>query len=82
MVTHHFSDNLYAKEMFIPADSLIIQHKHEYDHLSILAKRILYALIETDNPKLKKFAISIGFKQKEEIVLNNNKQAYIYSRSI
>jgi quercetin dioxygenase-like cupin family protein len=38
MIKHHFSDHLYAKECFIPAGSILVQHKHEYDHLSILAK--------------------------------------------
>jgi quercetin dioxygenase-like cupin family protein len=38
MIKHHFSDNLYAKECFFPKGSQLIQHKHNYDHLSILAK--------------------------------------------
>jgi quercetin dioxygenase-like cupin family protein len=38
MIKHHFSDNLYAKECIFPKGSQIIQHKHNYDHLSILAK--------------------------------------------
>lgn len=35
---HYFSDGLYAKEMFIPKGMSAVQHKHSYDHLSILAK--------------------------------------------
>ena len=38
MIKHHFSDNLYAKEIHVPANVMIVQHKHNYDHLSILAK--------------------------------------------
>jgi quercetin dioxygenase-like cupin family protein len=38
MIHHHFSDGLYAKECFFPKGSQIVQHKHTYDHLSILAK--------------------------------------------
>lgn len=35
---HHFSDGLYAKEMHIPEGYSAVQHKHTYNHLSILAK--------------------------------------------
>ena len=37
-IQHHFSDGLYAKETFIPYDTFLMQHKHNYSHLSILAK--------------------------------------------
>ena len=37
-VTHHFSDGLYTKEIPIPKDYMVIQHRHNYSHLSILAK--------------------------------------------
>ena len=43
---HHFSDNLYAKEMVIPAGYIAGMHKHKYSHLSILAKG--RALIRTE----------------------------------
>lgn len=36
-IKHHFSQGLYAKEMLIPKDCFVVQHKHEYDHLSVLA---------------------------------------------
>lgn len=38
MIEHHFSSGVYAKESIIPADYVLVQHKHEYDHLSILAQ--------------------------------------------
>ena len=34
---HHFSHGLYAKESVIPAGQMLMQHKHNYSHLSILA---------------------------------------------
>lgn len=34
---HHFAKGIYAKESFIPADSMVMQHNHTYDHISILA---------------------------------------------
>ena len=37
-IKHHFSDGLYAKEIIFKKDSLIVQHKHNYSHLSVLAK--------------------------------------------
>lgn len=46
-VVHHFSDGLYAKEIPIPKDAFVMQHKHEYSHLSILAKGSV--LVKTDD---------------------------------
>lgn len=44
---HHFSDGLYAKEMYIPAGYIAGTHAHEYSHLSILAKgRVIVATDE------------------------------------
>ena len=36
-ISHHFGGGVYAKETFIPAGMILVQHKHKYDHLSILA---------------------------------------------
>jgi quercetin dioxygenase-like cupin family protein len=38
MITHHFSDGLYAKEAQFGAGTAILKHTHEFSHLSILAK--------------------------------------------
>lgn len=38
MITHHFSDKIYAKEMRIPADTVILKHTHSFSHLSVLAQ--------------------------------------------
>jgi quercetin dioxygenase-like cupin family protein len=37
-IVHHFSDGLYAKQMMIPKGFMAGMHKHNYSHLSILAK--------------------------------------------
>lgn len=37
-VKHHFADNLYAKESFIPKGFRCAKHVHLYSHLSILSK--------------------------------------------
>jgi quercetin dioxygenase-like cupin family protein len=37
MITHHFSDGLYAKQAVIPAGTAILKHTHTFSHLSILA---------------------------------------------
>jgi quercetin dioxygenase-like cupin family protein len=37
MIQHHFSAGVYAKETYIPAGHVLVQHKHKFDHLSILA---------------------------------------------
>jgi quercetin dioxygenase-like cupin family protein len=36
-VSHHFGAGVYAKETRIPARYVLVQHKHVYTHLSILA---------------------------------------------
>lgn len=38
MITHHFSDGLYAKETAVPEGTAILKHTHDFSHLSILAK--------------------------------------------
>lgn len=35
---HHFSDDVYAKEMTLPKGHVALSHKHSYSHLSVLAK--------------------------------------------
>ena len=45
-VVHNFSDNLYAKQMTIPKGFMIGKHRHNYSHLSILAKGVV--LLRTD----------------------------------
>jgi len=35
---HHFSDGLYAKKARIKPGQWLVQHKHNYEHLSILAQ--------------------------------------------
>lgn len=37
VVIHHFSDREYAKETRIPAGVKLLQHRHKFSHLSILA---------------------------------------------
>lgn len=36
-IAHHFSSGVYAKETVIPKGTQLYQHKHPFDHLSILA---------------------------------------------
>lgn len=36
-VKHHFGSGIYAKETRIPAGHVLVQHKHVYAHLSLLA---------------------------------------------
>ncbi len=45
-IRHHFSDGVYAKQMILPKGHYAISHKHNYDHLSILASGA--ALVEVD----------------------------------
>lgn len=47
-INHHFSEGLYAKETFIPYDSFLMQHKHSYSHLAILAKGRVLVKVDDD----------------------------------
>ena len=37
MITHYFSDGLYAKQAEFPAGTAVLKHTHDFSHLSILA---------------------------------------------
>lgn len=37
-VEHHFSLGVYAKQVNIPAGRTLVQHRHTFDHMSILAE--------------------------------------------
>jgi len=37
VITHHFSDGLYAKEARFAAGEALLKHTHEFSHLSVLA---------------------------------------------
>lgn len=36
LITHHFGGGVYAKETHIPEGMILVQHRHEHDHLSYL----------------------------------------------
>jgi quercetin dioxygenase-like cupin family protein len=35
-IRHHFGGGVYIKETHIPAGCVLVQHKHRYDHLTVL----------------------------------------------
>lgn len=43
MIKHHWSDGLFAKQILIPKNHHIVQHKHKYDHLSIAIGHVIVA---------------------------------------
>lgn len=45
-VIHHFSDGLYAKEVFVPEGTAILKHTHDFSHLSILASGRVVVMTE------------------------------------
>lgn len=47
-VSHHFSDGLYAKQIDVPAGTVIMKHTHSFSHLSILAKGEVAVLVGED----------------------------------
>ena len=46
MIHHHFSAGVYAKETRIPAGYVLVQHKHKFDHLSILASGSIELMVD------------------------------------
>lgn len=45
-IQHHFAGGAYAKQTRIPAGHVLVQHRHRFDHLSILASGSV--LLEAD----------------------------------
>lgn len=45
-LTHRFADNVYAREMFIPKDSVIVGKIHRYGHLNVITKGHVSVLTE------------------------------------
>ena len=46
MINHHFAAGIYAKEAMIPAGQILVQHKHTFDHLSILASGSIELMVD------------------------------------
>jgi quercetin dioxygenase-like cupin family protein len=46
MINHHFSAGVYAKETLIPAGHVLVQHKHKFSHLSILASGSIELMVD------------------------------------
>lgn len=44
-IIHHFSSGVYAKEVRIPSGATLLQHKHKYDHMSILASGLARVIV-------------------------------------
>jgi len=45
-INHHFGGGVYAKETIIPAGSMLVQHTHKHDHLSVLAKGSIELVVD------------------------------------
>jgi quercetin dioxygenase-like cupin family protein len=46
MINHYFSAGVYAKETLIPAGHVLVQHKHKFSHLSILASGSIELMVD------------------------------------
>lgn len=45
-IAHYFGGGAYAKEMRIPSGYSVIQHRHKFDHLSVLASGKVLVLVD------------------------------------
>lgn len=48
---HHFSSGVYAKQMHLPKGYFAISHKHNYDHLSLLAQGKVVVRTDESEPQ-------------------------------
>ena len=51
-ITHHFGGGVYAKETNVKAGQILVQHKHEHDHLSILASGRVELLVDGERSEI------------------------------
>jgi len=47
-VTHYFSKGVYARELFIPADTVLTGKIHKYENLNILSKNNRHASVQPE----------------------------------
>lgn len=45
-IAHHFGGGVYAKETHVRAGQVLVQHKHEHGHLSVLASGMVEVLVD------------------------------------
>lgn len=45
-IVHHFGGGVYSKETHVQAGQILVQHKHEHDHLSILASGSVELMVD------------------------------------
>ncbi len=51
-ISHHFGGGVYSKEARVPSGWVLVQHKHEFDHLSILASGTVELLVDGERSEL------------------------------
>jgi hypothetical protein len=56
-LTHHFADGVYARELFIPKDAVIVGKIHRFGHLNFLVKGDISVLTEHGVRRLKAPAV-------------------------
>jgi len=48
-VTHHFAPGVYMREIFMPADSVIVGHAHTTEHFNIVSKGSAYVIVDGES---------------------------------
>ena len=59
IVSHSFSGGLYCKRMKVQAGHFIVQHKHKYDHLSVLVSGLAIVTVDGIGKKYSGTEISV-----------------------
>lgn len=52
LISHHFGGGVYAKETRVPAGMVLVQHKHDHDHLSVLASGRVEVIVDGQRTEL------------------------------
>ena len=48
-VKHHYANGLYAREIFIPAGSVVVGKIHKFEHLNLISRGKVYVVTEFGN---------------------------------
>lgn len=51
-INHHFGGGVYVKETAFPAGSVLVQHRHSYDHLSYLVSGTVVVEVEGERKQI------------------------------
>lgn len=69
VIVDHHSKGTYAKETRVPAGVMVLQHVHEFDHLSIVGKGRALLTVNDEAPRILEQGTCVNIKagQKHQV---------------